>query len=94
MKKRMLSLQEERQEKLIVEAYQILRRAKVNNNLSDKTIKHYDDIMELLGKFLNNIGERYCSEISIDTIEEFIKFFKTRNPDIRATSINSGVLSK
>ena len=89
MKKQIISLQEESQEKLIVDAYTILRRSKVNNNLAKKTIKHYDDIIELLGKFYNNIDDVYCSDITTDTIEEFIEFLKTRNPNIKATSINS-----
>ena len=88
MRKQILSLQEEQQEILILEAYRILRRVKVNNNLSDKTIKHYDDIMELFGKFLG-VDSIYCSDITRDTIEEFIEFLKSRNPEIRATTINS-----
>lgn len=90
MKRKKLSLQEERQEMLIGEAFQILRRTKVNNNLSAKTIKHYDDIMELFLKFLNDDGSQvHCSDINRDTVEEFIEFLKERNPEIRATSINS-----
>jgi len=89
VKKRTLSLQEERQEKLITEAYQILRRAKVNNNLSARTIKHYDTIMELLEKFFGGLDGVYCSNIKRDTIDEFIEFLQDRNPEIRATSINS-----
>jgi len=90
VKRKKLSLQEERQEMLIGEAFQILRRTKVNNNLSAKTIKHYDDIMELFLKFLNDDGSQvHCSDINRDTVEEFIEFLKERNPEIRATSINS-----
>ena len=66
MKRQILSLQEERQEKLIIEAYQIFRRVKVNNNLSDRTIKHYDGIIELLGKFFGDISKIYCSDINVN----------------------------
>ena len=89
MKRRILSLQEEHEEMLIADAYQVFRRVKVNNNLSDKTIKHYDNIAELFRKFLGNESEIYCSNITRDTIEEFIEFLKSRNPNIKATSINS-----
>ena len=34
-------------------------------------------------------GDVLCSTINRDTIEEFIEFLKNRNPNIRATSINS-----
>ena len=89
MKRKSLSLQEKNQEKLFEEAFQIFRRVKVNNNVSPKTIKHYDDLMEVLGQFLADISEVYCSQITIDTIQEFIEFLKARNPSIKATSINS-----
>jgi len=89
MKRKALSLQEKSQEKLLEEAYQIFRRVKVNNNVSKKTIKHYDDIMELFGHFLGNVSEVYCSRITTDTVQEFIEFLKDRNPSIKATSINS-----
>ena len=85
----MLTVRKERQEKLIVEAYQIMRRTKVNNNLSDRTIRHYDYTMEQFGIFMKNIEEVYCSEIDQDTMEEFIEFLKARNPNIRAATINS-----
>jgi len=88
MKRRVLSLQEENQEMLISDAFRIFRRAKVNNNLSDSTIRHYDHIMELLYKFLDK-KETYCSDINRDTIEEFIEFLKCRNSKIKATTINS-----
>jgi len=89
MKRQVITLQQQRQEMLIDEAYQIFRRSKVNNNLSDKTIRHYDYIIELFGNFLGDISKIYCSEITRDTIEEFIEFLKNRNSEIRATSINS-----
>jgi len=89
MKRRVISLQEERQEMPITDAYQVFRRVKVNNNLSSRTIKHYDDIMELFGNFAGGLDGVYCNAISRDTIEEFIEFLKSRNPEIRATSINS-----
>ena len=89
MKKRKLSLQEERQEMLFDEAFKVFRRVKVNNNLSAKTIKHYDDIMELFCTFLGSTADMLCNEINRDTIEEFIEFLKCRNPYIKATTINS-----
>ena len=89
MKKRVLSLQDERQEMSFKEAFQIFRRTKVNNNLSEKTIVHYDTIAELFKGFLNDDGNIYCGDITKDTIEEFIEFLKIRNPKIKATSINS-----
>ena len=89
MKRRVLSLQEERQEMRIKGAFQVFRRTKVNNNLSDVTIRHYDDIMELFSKFLGADSEVYCSDITRDTIEEFVEFLKSRNSEIKATSINS-----
>jgi len=89
MKRKSLSLQEKSQKKLLEEAYQIFRRVKVNNNLSEKTIRHYDILMEVLGQFFENISEVYCNEITTDTVQEFIEFLKNRNPDIRATTINS-----
>ena len=89
MKRRVLSLQEERQEMTIDKAYQTFRRTKVNNNLSAVTIKHYDDVKELFVNFLGATGETMCSEIYRDTIEEFVEFLKDRNPEIRATSVNS-----
>ena len=88
MKRQVLSLQEESKEITIKDAYQVFRRVKVNNNLSDTTIKHYDNAIELFLFFLKD-NDLYCSDINRDTIEEFIEFLKTRNPDIRATSINS-----
>jgi len=89
VKRRVLSLQEERQDIPIMEAFQVFRRTKVNNNLSKRTIKHYDDVMELFGKFFNVNSEVCCSDISRDTIEAFVEFLKSRNPNIKATSINS-----
>jgi len=84
-----LSLQEENKEMLIIEAYQIFRRAKVNNNLSDRTIKHYDNCMGLLKDFLGDLSKIYCSNINRDTVEELIEFLRARNREIRATTINS-----
>jgi len=89
VKRRIISLQEERQEMTITNAYQIFRRTKVNNNLSPRTIKHYDEVKELFENFLNNANEATCCAVSSDTIEEFIEFLKKRNPEIRATTINS-----
>ena len=89
MKRKTLSLREEKQEKLFAEAFQILRRTKVNNNLSEKTIIHYDGIYELFRNYLSNADETYCSDITTDDIEGFIEFLKKRNPNIRATTINS-----
>jgi len=87
VKRQILSLQEESKEILISEAYQIFRRTKVNNNLSEKTIKHYDSIVELFTGFLQS--DVLCADVNIDTIEEFIEFLKNRNADIKATTINS-----
>jgi len=84
-----LSLQEESQEMTFDNAFQIFRRTKVNNNLSPRTIKHYDEIKELFIGFWGRLDEIFCSDISRDTIEEFVEFLKTRNPEIRATIINS-----
>ena len=89
MKRKSLSLQEKNQEKLFEEAFQIFRRVKVNNNVSPKTVKHYDDLMEVLGQFFEDISKGYCHHITIDTIQEFIEFLKARNPSIKATSVNS-----
>ena len=89
VKRRVLLLQEEREELPIEEAFQIFRRTKVNNNLSKRTIQHYDDVMELFGKFFNVSNDMSCSEINRDTIETFVEFLKARNPNIKATSINS-----
>ena len=72
---------------LISEAYKIFRRTKVNNNVSDRTIKHYDIMIDLFTSFLG--GDTYCNNINRDTIEEFIEFLKKRNECIKATSINS-----
>jgi len=88
MRRQVLSLQEESKDVTLKSAYQTFRRVKVNNNLSDKTIKHYDTAIELFTNFLN-IDNPSCCDINVDTIEEFIEFLKARNPDIRATSINS-----
>jgi len=82
-------MQEETQEITIANAYQVFRRTKVNNNLSSVTIKHYDDINELFVGFLGEGNETFCSDISRDTIEEFVEFLKIRNSEIRATTINS-----
>jgi len=85
-----MSLQEKRQEMPIIEAYQVFRRVKVNNNLSPRTIKHYDDTMALFQSFFDDADDEvYSSSITRDTIEEFIEFIKARNPEIRARSINS-----
>ena len=89
MKRRVLSLQEERQEMTIANAYQIFRRTKVNNNLSPRTIQHYDEVKALFETFLDNSDDMTCCDISRDTIEEFVEFLKKRNPEIRATTINS-----
>ena len=87
MKKQTLCLQEESKEILISEAYRNLRRTKMNNNLSKRTMQHYDNIIDLFKDFMGK--DVYCGDINSDTVEEFIEFLKTRNPDIRATSINS-----
>ncbi|MCL2568480.1 MAG: tyrosine-type recombinase/integrase [Oscillospiraceae bacterium] len=89
MKRTALSLQERSQGKLLTEAFQIFRRVKVNNNISEKTIIHFDTIMKVLESFYEDVSKVYCSEITTDTVEEFIEFLKERNPKIRATSINS-----
>ena len=44
MNKKALSMQDERQEMLLAEAFTIFRRVKVNNNLSKATIRHYEEI--------------------------------------------------
>jgi len=89
VKRRVISLQDEKQEMLFTEAFQVFRRVKVNNNLSHRTIKHYDEMMELFSGFLGRTDDVLCSDINRDTIEEFIEFLKSRNPNIRATTINS-----
>jgi len=89
MKRRVIFMQEESREVKVIEAFQTFRRVKVNNNLSPKSILHYDLMMDLLGKFYPNVDEIYCSSITRDTIDDFIEFLKERNPAIRATSINS-----
>jgi len=89
VKRRVLSLQEESHEMTFDNAFQIFRRTKVNNNLSPRTIKHYDEINELFFGFMGGASETLCSAISRDTIEEFVEFLNDRNPEIRATTINS-----
>ncbi|MDR2203491.1 MAG: tyrosine-type recombinase/integrase [Nitrososphaerota archaeon] len=64
-------------------------RVKRNTNLSEASIRYYQDGMRYFTEFFN--GENYCYDVTLDVIEDYIAYQKSK--DISSVSVNSYIRS-
>jgi integrase/recombinase XerD len=80
-----IQLQRSTSNATINSAFEQFVRVKRNMNLSEKSITFYQEAHKYFTTFFN--GENYCSDVTLDTIEDYIAHLK--NKDITSVTVNS-----
>jgi len=69
----------------VSEAFEQFVRVKRNMNLSEESIKYYQDMMKYFTDFFD--CEKHCYDVTLDVVEDYITHLKSR--DISSVSVNT-----
>lgn len=84
---RIMSMGMKEETKTLDNVFKEFYQIKKIQQMADKTLYDYKYAYELFSDFVG--GNMLCSDISQKVIYDFIEHLQKKNPDIRATSINS-----